>query len=175
MPSKIYLNLFSQYKGDFRAMPAYVNGACGIKWVSVYPDNAPQGLKTVLGIIIYSDPETGYPLAIMDGTAITDMRTGAAGGIAAKYLAGKNSMSLGLIGAGAQSRTQLLAIREAISTIKEVKVVEPKPDFRALATRLAEGMKKGTGLNIWPVETIEEAANADIVVTCTPVRAVGQK
>ena len=79
MPPKIYLHL-NKYRGDFRAMPAYISGdeACGLKWVNVHPLNSRRGLPTVMAVIILSDPATGACLAIMDGTHITNMRTGAA-------------------------------------------------------------------------------------------------
>src|SRR3990167_3411069 len=97
MPAKIYLHL-DKYRGDFRAMPAYIEGleACGIKWVNVHPENKKYGLPSVMALIIINDPKTGLPLAVMDGTYITNLRTGAAGGIAAKYLARENSSRVAL-------------------------------------------------------------------------------
>ncbi|MDD5155554.1 MAG: ornithine cyclodeaminase family protein, partial [Candidatus Omnitrophica bacterium] len=88
MPAKIYIHL-NKYRGDFRAMPAYIGGmeACGIKWVNVHPENKKHGLPSVMAVIVLNDPKTGFPLAIMDGTYVTNLRTGASGGIAAKYLA----------------------------------------------------------------------------------------
>ena len=88
MPAKLYIHL-DRHKGDFRAMPAYVDGltGCGIKWVNVHPENKRKGLPTVMAIIILSDPETGFPLCVMDATYATALRTGAAGGVAAKHLA----------------------------------------------------------------------------------------
>ena len=85
MPPKLYLNL-PQYRGDFRAMPAYIDGVAGVKWVSSYPSNPSRNLRSVVATIILCDPETSYPLAIMDGTYITTLRTGATGGVAVKYL-----------------------------------------------------------------------------------------
>ncbi len=166
MPPKLYLDL-PQFQGDFRAMPAYIDGSAGIKWVCVYPNNRAQNLRSVVATIIYSDPQTGYPLAIMDGTYITSMRTGAAGGIAVKYLAKKDSSVIGIIGAGVQARAQLLAIKEVLPEIKEVKVFSLPKDT---GVSYAEEMKAKLDLNVRPVETIEEALEADIVVTTTPVR-----
>jgi alanine dehydrogenase len=88
MPPKLYLDL-PRYHGDFRAMPAYVNGVAGIKWVSVFPNNPNHNLPSVMASIVLSDPSTGRALAFMDGTYITSMRTGAAGGVAVQYLARK--------------------------------------------------------------------------------------
>jgi len=158
MPPKLYLTL-PEYHGDFRAMPAYVDGSAGLKWVSVYPNNIEQNLPTVMATIILSDPSTGCSLAIMDGTYITSMRTGAAGGVAVKYLARKDSSVIGLVGAGVQAKTQLLAIAEVLPSVEEVKVFDKRKE---MGTKL--------NINIRPVETIEEAMEADIVITTTPSR-----
>lgn len=164
MPPKIYLDL-PKCHGDFRAMPAYVGGAAGLKWVSVYPENAAKhGLPTVIAMIILSDPNNGYPLAIMDGTHITAMRTGAAGGVAVKCLARRNSRVVGMIGAGRQARTQLMAIREMMPKIDLVKVYDIRPEA---SRQYADEMSAKLGLNIKTVNTIAEAANADVIVTVT--------
>ncbi len=120
MPAKSYLTV---ERGDFRAMPASLPGAAGVKWVNVHPSNPPHGLPTVMAVIIFNDTETGYPLAVMDGTDITAYRTGAASAIASKYLARKNVRTLGLVGAGRQAHTQLLA-HMAIYDLKLVKVYD---------------------------------------------------
>ncbi len=106
MPPKAYVVLG---EGDFRAMPSVLPGAAGLKWVNVHPGNRGKGLPTVMAVFIYSDPRTGYPLAVMDATAITAYRTGAASAVAAKYLARPDSRSLGIIGAGSQAYTQIEA------------------------------------------------------------------
>ncbi len=166
MPPKLYLNL-PEYQGDFRAMPAYIDGSAGIKWVSVYPNNRRYNLPNVMATIILCDPETGCPLAIMDGTYITSMRTGAAGGIAVKYLARRGASIIGMIGAGRQAETQLLAITEVLPKIKEVKVFDKQKDA---SLRYVQEMGSKLNINIRLAETIGEAAEADIVVTTTPSR-----
>jgi len=166
MPPKLYLDL-PEYQGDFRAMPAYIDGSAGVKWVSVYPNNWSQNLPSVTAIVILCDPNTGCPLAIMDGTYITSMRTGAAGGVAVKYLARRDSSVIGLIGAGTQAKTQLLAINEVLPRIEDVKVFD---QYRDASLRYAKEMGAKLKMNIRPVETIEEATKADIVVTTTPSR-----
>jgi alanine dehydrogenase len=164
MPPKLYLDL-PEYQGDFRAMPAYINGMSGLKWVSVYPCNRDQNLPCVMGTIILCDPNNGCLLAIMDGTYITSMRTGAAGGVAVKYLARKDSSVVGIVGAGEQARMQLTAINEVLPRIDEVKVYDLYSDSSA---RYVKEMVAKLDINIHQVESIEEAANADIVVTTTP-------
>ncbi|MBI5253188.1 MAG: alanine dehydrogenase [Euryarchaeota archaeon] len=162
MPPKIYLS-FSN--GDLRAMPAYMEslGIAGVKIVNSHPENPKRGLPTVMAVVILNDPATGAPIAIMDGSYLTDMRTGAAGAVAVKHLARKDSKVVGMIGTGRQARTQLLAINEVLE-IEEVKV----------ASRSSEGIEKfvkdvSIECEITP-KTIEEACKCDVLVTTTPVR-----
>ncbi|MBI4267483.1 MAG: ornithine cyclodeaminase family protein, partial [Chloroflexi bacterium] len=123
MPPKSYLVV---EQGDFRAMPAAIPGSVGLKWVNVHPQNPPLGLPTVMAILIYNKPDTGYPLAIMDATEITAYRTGAAAAIAAKYLARKNARTLGIIGAGRQAYTQLMAHVEVFQ-FGEIRIYDLSP------------------------------------------------
>ena len=157
MPAKVYLSV---EQGDFRAMPAALPGCAGVKWVNVHPRNPPHGLPTVMAVLIYSDPETGYPLAIMDATEITAYRTGAAAAIASKYLARRNSHTMGVIGAGYQAYTQILAHAELFNPIS----VGAFDISEAAADRLAQSLP---GFSIRSC-SIEEAAASDIVCTLTP-------
>jgi len=167
MPPKLYLDL-PQFSGDFRAMPAYIDGVAGMKWVSVYPKNSEHGLPTVIATIILSDSNTSVPLAMVDGTYLTSARTGAAGGVAAKYLARKDASVIGLIGAGAQARTQLLATKYAVPGIQKVNVYDPNV---STAQAFASDLSAQLGLDIVVVDSIEEAAQSDILVTTTPSRS----
>lgn len=159
MPAKSYLVL---EKGDFRAMPAALPGAVGIKWVNVHPDNPPLGLPTVMATLIYSDPATGYPLAVMAATDITAYRTGATAALAARYLARRDAWSLGLIGAGRQAHTQLLAHAE-LFRLKEVRVYDPA---EGAVAKFIESFP-GFPIRACP---LAEALAADIVCTLTPSR-----
>jgi len=166
MPPKLYLDM-PEFAGDFRAMPAYIDGIAGIKWISGYPNNHKYNLPTVMSTIILCDPKTGRPLIIMNGDYVTSIRTGAAGAVAVKYLARSDSSVIGMIGAGMQARTQLLAIREVLPGIKEVKVFDQR---RQVSQRYAQSMATELGINMHPVDSIEAAADADIVVTTTSSR-----
>lgn len=167
MPAKEYL-FFSD--GDLRIMPCYVQSKeeAGVKCVSVHPQNPlKQKLPAVMAIIELIDPQTGYPLAVMDGTLITDMRTGAAAGVATKYLAKSDSKVLGIIGAGKQARTQLMALNEVMD-IQKARVFCRTCSTR---TKFAETASKTYNLDVEAVETPEIAVkNADVVVTTTPSR-----
>lgn len=166
MPPKLYLDL-PQYNGDFRAMPTYIDGIAGLKWVCVYPNNPGKNIPTVLATILLSDCTTGEPLALMGGTYLTSLRTGAAGGVAVKYLARKDSSVIGLIGAGAQARTQLAAINQVRPDIQKVKVFDPN---KSVGENFVIETSAELGLDIQLVDTIEDAAQSDILVTTTPVK-----
>jgi alanine dehydrogenase len=113
-----------------------------------------------MAVIIYNDPETGYPLAVMDGTDITAFRTGAASAVASKYLARKNPRTLGLVGAGRQAYTQFMA-HAAIYDLELIKVYDIS---EACVTRF---------IRYFPQYRIEahplpEVLASDIVCTVTP-------
>ena len=159
MPPKSYLGV---EKGDFRAMPAAIPGAAGVKWVNVHTQNPARGLPTVIGILILSDPETAYPLAVMDATEITAYRTAAAAAIASKYLARRDSRTLGIIGAGKQARYQILAHAEVFD-IRQINVFDCS---RAAVETLINALPEST----IRVCSAEQAVASDVVCTLTPSR-----
>jgi alanine dehydrogenase len=119
-----------------------------------------------MAVIILSDPKTGFPLAIMDGTSITALRTGAAGGVAAKYLANASSSRISLVGCGKQAQTQLMAL-EQVFKIKSVSVYDID---NTQALEFIREMKF-LGLKIKCCLSIKDCIlGADIVVTSTPSR-----
>jgi len=163
MPAKVYLSF---PRGDVRCMPVYIPSMniAGVKNVNVHPHN--KDMPSVMATITLFNPDTGYPTAIMDGTHITDMRTGAAGAVAAKYLARKDSKTAAFIGAGAQSRTQLRCLH-VTTQIENVLISDPNELNSIKLMKLAESF----GLNAEIVKSVDDATkDADIVVTTTPVR-----
>ncbi len=160
MPPKVYLSL-PKYDGDFRAMPAFLDGAAGLKWVNAHPRNPEKhGLPTVRAVYVLSDPETASPLAIMDGTLLTAWRTGAAGGVASKYLARPKPRTLGLVGCGVQARVLIDAHRAHFEGLELLLA-----DASEEAARKLQAEKGGR------VVSLQEASGADIVCTSTPVRS----
>lgn len=118
-PSKVTLELgedaeWPPFRNGLNAMPAYINWqkSAGIKCVGGSLNNPGQGLPYIIALISLFDPETGIFRAIMDGEKITNYRTGGQAAVAAKYLVDGKKITLGVIGTGAQGRTQLLAFRE---------------------------------------------------------------
>ncbi len=164
MPPKSYLSLA---KGDFRAMYGALtleHEICGLKWVNVHPHNPQRGLPTVMAKIILNDPETALELADMDGTYITNYRTGAAGGLAARYLARPDATTVGLIGAGVQARMQLAALCK-VRDIRQVFIYNRTP---ARAQSLMEDLASRYDLQVTVVEHPRDAVEGkDIVVTTT--------
>ncbi len=151
--------------------PAYIGGdvqVAGIKWIPSNPENPiKRGLPRSNGITILSDPETGYPLAIMDGTAISAMRTGAVVGVGAKYLARPDSRVVGLIGAGVINRTQLTALHEALPELRLVRLFDVRPEK---AHAFAGEMGPKLGLEIQVVDSAQAAVEgADVVAPATNV------
>jgi len=167
MPARVYLH-FEKYDGVLIAMPAYILGldAAGLKVVTVHPGNPEKyGLPAVIATIILNDPRNGKPLAIMDGTYITALRTGGAGACGAKYLSRKDSRVAGIIGLGVQGRSQLMGLCE-VRDIEKAKVFDIAPAARR---RYAEEMSRKLGIDIEAVDSYEAAVRGvDIVVTCTP-------
>lgn len=166
MPPKMYLD-FPKFNGDLRIMPSFSETLkmAGTKIVNVHPDNPKKGLKTVMAIIILNDPKTGLAISLMDGTYITAVRTGAAGAVAAKYLARENATTMGVIGAGEQAITQIAAITK-VRKIKEVAVFDLN---EKVVDRLTKVLAKEK-IKIKRAAKIEEAVKKDILVTTTPVR-----
>jgi alanine dehydrogenase len=168
MPPKSYIDL-PQYNGDFRSMPAYLDAgdwdAAGIKWVNVHPDNREKfDLPTVIGAMIYSDPRNAFPLAVLDGTELTMQRTGAAAAVATDHLAVEDASSLGIVGAGVQSYTQL----RAISTIRPIEEVVISDLDEAKVARFVDTFEDE--FEVRP-GTPEDAAACDVLSTVTPVES----
>lgn len=166
MPPKLYLHL-DKYKGDFRAMPAYIDGlrGCGIKWVNVHPGNRKKGFPTVMALIILNDPKTGFPLCVMDATYLTALRTAAAGGVAAKYLARRDSRTVALVGCGVQAQAQLLALLE-LFRIKAVNIWSFNCARALRSIKMIPGFK---GLRLNACGNIKDCVKgSDIIVTATP-------
>ncbi len=169
MPAKMYL-FYEKYSGDLRVMPSYITSLeiSGVKVVNVHTNNPKRyKLPTVMATILLINPKNGFPYAVLDGTWITTMRTGAASGVATKYLARKNSEVLSLVGCGVQAETQLLAVLAYIP-IKKVKVFDVST---SQAERFQRAMKKRVRVPIELAPSLETAVqDCDILCTQTPVR-----
>lgn len=164
MPLRSVISV-EKYKGRVTFMPAYIEkmDAIGVKVVSGYPDNPSKyDLPTILGVVLLNDPKNGDLLAIMDGAFLTAMRTGAASGVATRYLARKDAKKLGIVGTGVQGRTQAAAACQ-VRAIERVKAYDIVPDRCRLFCKEAS---KELGVQVVPVNSAEEAVKgSDIVAT----------
>jgi len=161
MPPKVYITFPD---GDFRTMPAYLPAQhlAGLKCVNVHPANPGKGLPTVMALTTILDIGTGLPLAILNATGLTDLRTGAAGAIAAKYLSGKKSVTVGLVGTGRQAAAQLEAISREVE-VTEVRVWSRKEESSQKFASKFSRFNCRTG-------TLPFVCDCDVLVTTTPSR-----
>src|SRR5713101_7129126 len=143
--------------GFFGMMPARTPDGLGIKLVTFYPTNAKLGIPTHMATIFLAGPETGAPLAVMDGTLITEMRTAAVSAAATKLLAPPNAKVLTILGSGVQARSHAEALR-LVRQFDEIRVWSPTQEH---AERFAEEI----GAKAMSAE--DAVRDADVVVTAT--------
>jgi len=153
----------------FMAMISYLGGefhVCGTKWYGSNVENpAKHGLPRSVLLVILNDPETGAPIAIMDGNLISAMRTGAAIGLGARYLTRKNADTAAIVGAGVISKSCLMALNAGMPNLRNVKVYDID---RSKAETFSQLMGKELNLNVYPVDSLEEAVrDSDAVSTAT--------
>ncbi|MGB3049509.1 MAG: ornithine cyclodeaminase family protein [Polyangiales bacterium] len=159
MPPKVYLPI-ADHDGDFRAMPSRLGESAGIKWVNVHAQNRKRyGLPTVMAVYVLNDPANAFPLAIMDGTLLTSLRTGAAGAVASKHLAQRSPKTIGFVGCGAQAYTLHGTHQVVFDGFESLAYDRNEATAAAFADRVGAR-----------VVSLAEAAGADILCTATPSR-----
>lgn len=164
-PARLHIEA-QEPRGDALFMPSYIPAArrMGLKIVTVYGGNAPLGLPLIQAIVVVLDAATGTPVAILDGTSLTAIRTGAASGAATDLLARPDAAVVAIFGAGPQARTQLEAVC-CVRAICEARVCDP--DAGRAAAFVAE-MATRLGIPVRATQAPGEAlAGADIVCTAT--------
>jgi len=143
--------------GFLGLMPALTPDGLGLKAVTFYPPNAKRGIPTHMATILLVDPETGMPVAIMDGRLITEMRTAAVSAAATKVLASPDAKALAILGSGVQARSHVEALR-LVRSFEKIRVWSPT---REHAERFAR--------EVGGTATSAEGAvrGADVIVTVT--------
>ena len=160
---RVHLIPESSAKGHFNVLRGYVKplGVAGVKVVSDYVDNYKLGLPSEMALLNLFDPETGMPLAVIDATAITDMRTGAMTALGAKYLARKSSKVLGHIGARGTAYWNVRLL-DHLFGFDEIRVHSKRPESRKA---FAERLSRDLGKRVKVTEDWESTVRgADIVV-----------
>lgn len=167
MPPKVYLE-FPEHDGDLRAMPSAMAGSAGVKWVNSHPQNPQRhGLPAVMGVYILSDPATARPLAILDGTLLTALRTGAAAAVASRHLAREPVSSMGFVGCGVQARFLLSAHRAVFGDTFECLCADRRPETAEAFAKEVEALGLAARAT-----SVQVAAGADVVNTATPGASV---
>ena len=163
--------VLEKYPGEWEVMPSYIEEpeAAACKWVSIREENrAKFDLPTVFSILIYTHPETGFPLAICDGSHHTVMRTGASAAVSAKYMARDDSRVLAIVGGGNMAEGSLATCNE-IFPWTEVRVWSRSRETLDEFVRTQQ--PKYDSFEIRPSTKLEAVVRgADVVVTVTPAR-----
>lgn len=155
--------------GNFLCMPAYCadyDASC-VKILNMFPNNINQGLPSINAQVMVIDPHTGLFDALLDGNYVTQLRTGAATGVAIKYLARKDAKIGALIGTGGQAITQLAAMVE-VADLKEIRISDLNLErAEQCVTEMKKSLTKE--VNLLAVDDANIAIqDADIIVTVTP-------
>lgn len=167
-PDKISQILNQETQERINCLPAtlFPQKVCGMKWVAVFPPNPTQhNLPNLNATILLSEIVTGYPIAIMDGTLCSDLRTAAISAVAAKYLAKTNVQTIGFIGSGEQAKMHLLTFAHMFPSLKKCKVASRKSESEF---KFIEQMSKLLpNIDIVPCNGNYELSskNSDIVIT----------
>ena len=159
-----------KHEGCFLFMPAYVEemDTASLKIINIFPHNIDNGIPSSPAQVLLIDGKTGIVIAVLDGTYVTQLRTGAASGAAFDVLARKDARIGALIGTGGQAATQLEAMLAA-RDIKEVRVFDLNYDrTKEFADRMQEELAS-YGAKIVAAKTSDEAVEgADLLITVTP-------
>lgn len=150
---------------DLMLKPAYNEklGRIAVKIITQKKDGNFQGIPAILGVVLLLDMKTGVILAMMDGTYITALRTGAAGGIATKLLARKNAETMAIFGCGAQGKTQL----EAVCNVRPIKRALLYDQNTEAAKKVKTEMEGKLNISIQVVKNLEYLKQDDIICTAT--------
>jgi len=143
--------------GFYGMMPALTPEGLGQKIVTFYPPNAERGIPTHMAIILLNDPQTGAPLAVIDGRLITEMRTAAVSAAATKLLASPDAKILAILGSGVQARSHVEAL-QLVRRFEEIRVWSPNKSH-------AEDFAEEIGAKAMSAE--EAVRDADVIVTVT--------
>ena len=149
--------------GVIELMPTSDGEAYGFKYVNGHPKNTREGLQTVTAFGLLADVDTGYPVLLTEMTVLTALRTAATSAMVARHLAPKGAKTMAMIGAGAQSEFQSLAMK-ALLGVEHIRLY----DIDAGATEKAARNLSGMGLTVTACKTAQQSMEgAEIITTCT--------
>lgn len=173
-PDKIVQIFSDQTQDRINCLPATFkkDSICGVKWVSVFPRNPEiHGIQNLSAVIILSEIEHGFPIAFMEGTLCSNMRVGAMGAIAAKYLARKDAETIGIIGAGEQAKMHLIAMKAAVRPLKTCRVAAKSHDEEVEFVRQMSPLLPEMNIVACGQDLQSAVDGAEIAVTATSAQA----
>ena len=164
-------NIYAKkYEGNLLFMPTYAEGAgyASLKIINIYPENMMKGIPTSFAQVILIDAKSGDIIAMLDGTYVTQLRTGAASGVCFDVLGRKDAKIGALIGTGGQAQTQLEAML-AVRDLDIVKVHDLSIERTEAFVKMMKERLNGYGTEIVAAASADEAVEeADLLITVTP-------
>ncbi|WP_240374022.1 ornithine cyclodeaminase family protein [Bacillus piscicola] len=167
MPAKI--GIHPKENTFIHAMPAYIqeHQACGIKWAAGFPENRElYGLPQITALLTLNDPETGLPVAVMDASWITTVRTAAVTAVAARYLSNTNSETFGMIGCGEVGRKHVEFIANVLPKLKKIFIYDVSPQAME---RLIQEIQPQMEVEIIQAASMEEVVKSSLIVASATV------
>lgn len=167
-PDKVSQILCQETQERINCLPATIlsEKVCGMKWVAVFPPNPiKHHLPNLNATILLSEIETGYPIAVMDGTLCSDLRTASISAVAAKFLARKNSQTIGFIGAGEQAKMHLLTMKHILPSLRVCKVASRRTESEERFIHQMAELLPDMEFIACDSEYKKAASDSDIVIT----------
>lgn len=167
-PDKVSQIFSQEEQTRINCLPATIlsQKVCGMKWVAVFPPNPEKKRCPNLNAsILLSEIETGYPIAFMDATLCSDIRTAAVSAVAAKYLARKDSETIGFLGSGEQAKMHLLAFAEVLPNLRECKVASRNPESEQTFIRQMQPLVPHIKITACDSDYEKAAVDSDVIVT----------
>jgi ornithine cyclodeaminase/alanine dehydrogenase len=167
MPAKIGIHPLPD--SLMHAMPAWVPAAeaCGIKWAECFPDNYKYNLPQTSGLMVLNDPQTGWPLCILDAIWVTAKRTPAVSALACEKLARKDTTEVGIAGAGVQGREHVLALPQVLPNLKKIKITDR---FAEVTARLVKDLQPQVDVELVACDGPEPVVrDSQVVMTATAI------
>ncbi|MBV9819557.1 MAG: ornithine cyclodeaminase family protein [Solirubrobacterales bacterium] len=172
-PEKIVQIFDEDTQERINCLPATLHDekVCGVKWVSVFPENVAEGRQNLTALFVLSEIEAGYPFAVMEGTLASNVRVGAMAGLAGRYLAPEHAETIGFIGSGEQAKMNLLAFKSVRPSLARCRVCAKTTEEEEQFVRELSPLLPDMELEIAETDGERATSDADILVTATSAQA----
>jgi len=167
-PDKVSVVFNKESQNRINCLPAGIisENVYGMKWVSVYPENPKKFHKPNLSAVyLLSELTTGFPIAFMEGSMCSGMRTACVGALAAKYLAKKNSQKIGFIGAGEQAKAHFLALKQVLPKLRSCNVSSRTAESAEIFIKQMEQYHKDVSFANCKNDFESAVKDVDIIIT----------